>query len=184
MLQQAWLNSRSLILVSRPTQGRAADMAIGSRGAKRPSFSSRFALSWKRGRREDRVHAAPAVSCATCTEKVRARAYRFGGGIRPSLRDGLRLIRARPGETLLLCHHHPRSAFASHGLTTSVGAAGPHDFTVRLACTRLCALGVHRIFTHVRDVRETPLVSGETARIRPLIWGVSQVLFVKSEVNF
>ena len=42
-------------------------------------------------------------------------------------------------------------------LATSIGAAGPHDFTVRLAHTRLCALSVHRISTHVRDVRETPL---------------------------
>src|SRR5260370_12031979 len=31
-----------------------------------------------RGRREDRVRAAPAVSCATCTKK-RTRAYRFSG---------------------------------------------------------------------------------------------------------
>ena len=31
-----------------------------------------------RGRREDRVRAAPAVSCANCTKK-RTRAYRFSG---------------------------------------------------------------------------------------------------------
>ena len=47
-------------------------------------------------------------------------------------------------------------------LATCIGATGPHDFAVGLACTRLCALGGHRIFTHVRDVRATPLVSGET----------------------
>ena len=52
-----------------------------------------------------------------------------------------------------------------HGLATCIGAAGPHDFAVRLTCTRLCALGGHRIFTHVRDVRETPLVSGETGGV-------------------
>ena len=46
-------------------------------------------------------------------------------------------------------------------LATSIGAAGPHDFAVRLTCTRLCTPGGHRIFTHVRDVRETPLVSSE-----------------------
>ena len=52
--------------------------------------------------------------------------------------------------------------WASRVLATCIGAAGPHDFTVRLVRTRLCTPGVHRIFTHVRDVRETPLVSGET----------------------
>ena len=33
----------------------------------------------KRGRREDRVRAAPAVSCAKVTNKKRTRAYRFSG---------------------------------------------------------------------------------------------------------
>ena len=49
-----------------------------------------------------------------------------------------------------------------HELATSIGAASPHDFAVRLTCARHCTLGGHRIFTHVRDVRETPLASGET----------------------
>ena len=50
-----------------------------SRGAYRPSFAINFlTLSEERGRREDRVRAAPAVPCANRT-RVRTRAYRSSG---------------------------------------------------------------------------------------------------------
>jgi hypothetical protein len=39
-----------------------------------------IAFAQRRGRREDRVRAAPAVSCATLHIKKRTRAYRFSGG--------------------------------------------------------------------------------------------------------
>src|SRR6187551_3655170 len=41
-----------------------------------------------RGRREDRVLAAPAVSRAICANKNGTRAYRAAGASRPSLRNG------------------------------------------------------------------------------------------------
>src|SRR2546430_4173666 len=41
-----------------------------SRGAGRPRFASLFALVENRGRREDRVLAAPAVSRAICANKT------------------------------------------------------------------------------------------------------------------
>ena len=41
-----------------------------------------------RGRREDRVLAAPAVSRAICANKSCTRAYRAAGTLRPSLRNG------------------------------------------------------------------------------------------------
>ena len=41
-----------------------------------------------RGRREDRVRAAPAVPCAVCTKKCCTRAYRAAVNTRPSLRNG------------------------------------------------------------------------------------------------
>jgi hypothetical protein len=44
------------------------DMKPHSRGALRPSFAKSLP-SKGRGRREDRVRAAPAVSCAMCTKK-------------------------------------------------------------------------------------------------------------------
>jgi hypothetical protein len=49
-----------------------------SRGAMRPKFCIPFALPKIRGRREDRVRAAPAVPCAM-GDSGRTRAYRFGG---------------------------------------------------------------------------------------------------------
>src|SRR4051794_30006853 len=42
-------------------------MRLRSRGEMRPSFARNLALLENRGRREDRVRAAPAVSCAMCT---------------------------------------------------------------------------------------------------------------------
>ena len=50
----------------------------------------------RRGRRESRVRAAPAVSCAKMHEVSATRAYRFSGGIRLSLRSGLRIITRSP----------------------------------------------------------------------------------------
>src|ERR1035437_9466206 len=51
-----------------------------SRGAMRPRFARNFLTLSIRGRREYRVHAAPAVSCATVHKRKRTRAYRFSGG--------------------------------------------------------------------------------------------------------
>ena len=52
------------------------DIASHSRGAIRPRFASSFAPLRIRGRREDRVLAAPAVSRAICANKSCTRAYR------------------------------------------------------------------------------------------------------------
>jgi hypothetical protein len=52
---------------------------LRSRGAWRPSFASSFVPFPNRGRREDRVCAAPAVSRAIAHRKTRTRAYRLSG---------------------------------------------------------------------------------------------------------
>jgi hypothetical protein len=60
---------------------------LRSRDGLRPRFASSFALEI-RGRREDRVHAAPAVSCAIAHKE---RAHEHTGPaetLRPSLRNG------------------------------------------------------------------------------------------------
>ena len=54
-------------------------------------------------------------------------------------------------------------------LTPAIGASGPHDFAVRIARIRRCALHVHRIPPHVRDDREPPLLSGGTGGIVTVI---------------
>src|SRR6266481_4175336 len=50
----------------------------------------------ERGRREDRVRAAPAVSCATCTKENAHEHTGSAEAIRPSLRSGLRLTSRSP----------------------------------------------------------------------------------------
>ena len=90
----------------------------------------RLPPSERRGRRESRVHAAPAVSRANCTKK-RTRAYRFSGGNPAFPAQWFTAYFAlSPGDRAFLPPTSARS-FASRELDTSVGVPGPHGFTVR-----------------------------------------------------
>ena len=106
------------------------DAAISRHGL--PELCIWFALQELRGRREDRVRAAPAVPCA-----------RSGGDAHTSIQVrrkhpglpcamALRLTSCSPRSGRARCHRRPREAFASPGLDASIGASGPHDFAVRL----------------------------------------------------
>ena len=107
-----------------------------SRRCTRPRFASSFALLKVRGRREDRVLAAPAVSCAICANRTRTRAYRFSGNTPAFPAQWLYgLLRALPGERLFL-PPSLREKLASSRLDASTAASGPHDFAVRLSHTR------------------------------------------------
>ena len=78
-------------------------MPVRSRGATRPSCTWSLAPSEMRGRREDRVRAAPAVSCCNVHKEVRTRAYRSSGehpAFPAQWFDGL--WRALPGDEFLL----------------------------------------------------------------------------------
>jgi hypothetical protein len=91
----------------------------------------------KGGRREDRVRAAPAVSCANRRIKKRTRAYRFSGG-NPAFPARwftayIVLSPARPGLFVTVI---PRKRELPRNLTPAIGASGPHDFTVRKSCAR------------------------------------------------
>ena len=120
-----------------------------------------------------RVRAAPAVSCAKCTERKRTRAYRFSGGIRPSLRNGFTasfvlspvtgfvatVVALRRAVTDVRANLTPASGRQDH--TTS-----PYALTrVRLARAS-ASTASHRAF---RDDREPPLLSGETGELIALI---------------
>jgi len=75
-------------VIDAPSTATIADMISRSRDKNCPRFASCFALLEKRGRREDRVRAAPAVSCAIAHKE---RAHEHTGpaeSIRPSLRNG------------------------------------------------------------------------------------------------
>ena len=97
-----------------------------------------------RGRREDRVRAAPAVSCAKCTKQTHTsiQVQRKHSGLPRAM--VLRLISRSPGDRLC-CHRRPREALASQELDASIGASGPHDFAVRNSRARLAHRRVHRI---------------------------------------
>ena len=155
-------------------------MTPRSRGAMRPKGCWKSCAPENRGRREDRVRAAPAVSCAMCTKKTHTsiQVQRRQSGLPCAM--VLRLIRALLGDRLS-CHRRLRSV-ASRELDASIGAPGPHDFAVRVTRVRQSRIRVHRIPPHVRDDREPPLLSGETARIEitDLPEGLSGIFFARA----
>src|SRR3954469_5283099 len=131
-------------------------MTSRSRGALRPRFASSFAPSWDRGRREDRVRAAPAVSRAIAHSKNAHEHTGSAETLRPSLRSGFTayfvlspvngsFATVDPQEALLpkeldaskRRQDHPTSPYASRALV-------------------FCAIRVHRIPPRVRDDREPP----------------------------
>jgi len=88
-----------------------------------------------RGRRESRVRAAPAVSCANMHKKTHTsiQVQRRHPGLPCTM--GYGLLRALPGDRAFLPPSSARS-FASRELDTSVGVSGPHGFTVRSSHAR------------------------------------------------
>ena len=89
-----------------------------------------LSLSLKRGRRECRVRAAPAVSCAkNCT----VGAHEHTGERKHSdipCATALRLTSCSPRWSGLVVTVTPEK-LASHELDASIAAPGPHDFAVR-----------------------------------------------------
>jgi hypothetical protein len=108
------------------------------------------------GRREDRVHAAPAFPRAICANKTAHEHTGTGGASRPSLRNGFTayfvlspengsfasVAREKLSPLLSLM---PAPRHQDH--TTSPYASGAHVAR---------AISVHRIPPRVRDVRERP----------------------------
>src|SRR5450631_1191117 len=104
-----------------------------SRRGVRPSCASSHPRK-SRGRREDRVRAAPAVSRAIAHSKNAHEHTGSAETLRPSLRSGLTAYFALSPVTGLSCHRHLRHL--RHTLSASVGAPGPHDFAVRSSHAR------------------------------------------------
>ena len=103
-----------------------------SRDTLRPRLTNFVGPLETRGRREDRVRAAPAVSCALMHRKMRTRAYRFGGGSPAFPAQWLYgIYRALPGESELLATIAPGRRWPLKDLTPAFRASGPHDFAVR-----------------------------------------------------
>src|SRR5882757_6683421 len=79
-----------------------------SRGTMCPKFCKSLPLLERRGSREDRVHAAPEVSCARCTEKCAHEHTGSAETLRPSLRNGFTAYNALSSATNSSCHRRQR----------------------------------------------------------------------------
>src|SRR5215207_9726567 len=126
-------------------------MTSRSRGASRPRFASSFALFEIRGRREDRVLAAPAVSHANAHGKRRHTSIQGSGNTPAFPAQWLYgLLRALPGERLF-CHRR-HAEIIPRNLTP---APRRPDHTTSpyasrtLACARFASIASHRTFVTI-----------------------------------
>jgi hypothetical protein len=104
-----------------------------SRRRSRPRPVSVMSLG-RRGRRECRVQAAPMVRVQ---QKSTRQNHRFSRSSRHSLRGGFNgVLRALPGDQTLLSPSVV-GLIEPGDLSTSLGAPGPHDFSVRHFASRL-----------------------------------------------
>jgi hypothetical protein len=139
-----------------------ADTTLHSRGAMRPSFA-KHCPSKTRGRREDRVRAAPAVSRANAHSKNAHEHTGSAETLRPSLRSGfngfLRALLGEPGflatviSGSLPANLTPASGCQDH--TTSPSAA---SIVVRCANAHPTQLRPPHPVPNVHDDREAPLL--------------------------
>ena len=117
-----------------------------------------------RGRREDRVRAAPAVSCA-CLHKDRLhmsiQVWRRHPAFPAQWLYGLYVIVL---VTLLFVTPSPCEAFASSRVDACIGASDPNDFAVRTSNARQSLPCVHRISPHVVTIASAPLIAGDGRR--------------------
>jgi hypothetical protein len=98
----------------------------------------------KRGRREDRVRAAPAASRAKVSNKNAHEHTGSAEAVRPSLRNGFTayfVLSLATGFFVTIISEK----LASQKLDASIGASGPHDFAVRVSAVRQKRIRVHRI---------------------------------------
>src|SRR6267154_2283248 len=113
-----------------------------------------FTPSIVRGRGECRMRAAPAVSCAMCTESARMSIQGSGGNPTFPAQWLYGLLRDLPGDRLS-CHHHRRDL--TRQLDASTEASGPHVFAVRFSTVRRGHFRVHRNPPNVVTLANAPL---------------------------
>ena len=109
-----------------------------------------------RGRREDRVRAAPAVSCAIAHRKRAHEHTGSAGASRPSLRSGFTAYFVLSPVNGSFATVAPQEALLPKELDASTAASGPHDFTVRLSQPRQSWLSRPPHPTARRDDRDRP----------------------------
>jgi hypothetical protein len=122
----------------------------------------------KRGSRECRVHAAPAISCAIVRKNTHTsiQVQTEHSGIPCAM--ALRLISYSPRRTALLPPSFPRSVRL--GNLTPAPRRQDHTTSPYASATLVRRdTSVHRISPHVRDDRETPFIRRETRGVKSLI---------------
>src|SRR5438552_17713624 len=129
------------------------DTSPPSRGMFSPEVFQFVAPSQKRGRRECRVHAAPAVSCAKVRKKGAHEHTGSAEAVRHPLRNGFTAYFVLSPVSGLFCHRH--FAKNSAKLSASIAAPGPHDFAVRPGVSS----GVKKRLTPKRPPHPAPHVS-------------------------
>ncbi len=141
-----------------------------SRDTLRPSFANGLrpkrrgrTRPLKKRRGEDRVRAAPAISCAKHAQKNAHEHTGEAEAVRPSLRNGVTayfVLSLVTGFVVTIV-----AWILPRGLNASIGASGPHDFAVRIRALRLCAQPASIApRTNVRDDRDTPLLRARDNR--------------------
>ena len=126
----------------------------------RPEFCWKPCPLKNRGRSEDRVRAAPAVSRAMCIKECCTRAYRFSGehpAFPAQWPYGLYDFVLVTGFLATIID----VGFRFRQLDASTGASDPTDFTVRKCRARQSRPCVHRISPHVVTIASAPLVAGD-----------------------
>src|SRR6202165_2470043 len=121
-----------------------------------------------RGRRESRVRAAPAISCAKMHKKTHTsiQVQRRQSGFPCAV--GYGLFRALPGDRAFLPPSSPRSLL----LKNLTPASGRQDHTASPAAKTafvIRRLRVHRTPRRARDDLDPPLSSGETGKLVEMI---------------
>ncbi len=102
--------------------------SASSRRDLRPSFASRLTLQETEGAGKAGCRPHP---WSACSKKARGRTTGTSRTSRPSLHDGLRLIRDLPGAPGCLATVASETRKRLRQLNTSVGVSGPRDFAVR-----------------------------------------------------
>ena len=140
----------------------------------------RLPPSIRRGRRESRVRAAPAVSCANMHKKTHTsiQVQRRHPGLPCAMVYGL--FRALPGDRAFL----PPSSLRNLFLKNLTPASGCQDHTASPSAPVTLVsrnFRVHRIPPHVRDDREPPLSSGETGEVKSVICPTAKAKYFRAK---
>ena len=123
----------------------------------------------KRGSRECRVLAAPAVSCAIVRKEHAHEHTGAAGTLRHSLRNGFTAYIVLSPENGSFASVAREKRSLSRNLTPAPRRQD-HTTSPYASCAFVCcALRVHRIPPHVRDDREAPFIRRETRGVKSLI---------------